>query len=135
MNALTSRVSAPLAVCLLGAAIAGLMLFRSPQATVTPAPSTSATSGDEPTSPTGDVATIEIAGFAFDGASVVSAGQTISVPNADSAPHTLTSVDGLFDTGLIDGGGEGSLVAPAAPGTYAYFCALHPSMTGTFTVG
>lgn len=135
MTALTSRVSAPLAVCLLGATIAGLMLFRSPQATAPPAPATSSSTGDEPTSATGDVATIEIAGFAFDGASAVVAGQTISVPNADSAPHTLTSVDGSFDTGVIDGGGEGSLVAPTTPGTYAYFCSLHPSMTGSFTVG
>ena len=38
-------------------------------------------------------------------------------------------------TGVIGGGESGSLVAPTAPGSYAFFCALHPSMTGTLTVG
>ena len=148
MNALISRVSAPLAVCLVGAAIAGLSLLRSPQPTAAPpAPAATPTTvaADPADDPGGDVpaedtpaepvaARLDIAGFAFSGAETVAPGQAITIANADGTPHTVTSVDGAFDTGLIDGGGSGELTAPTAPGTYAYFCSLHPSMTGTLVV-
>lgn len=142
MNALTSRVSLPLTVCIIGFGIAGLMLLRSPQ-TATPAPAPApqevAEPGTEPAADPGPVelaaARVDISGFAYAGQTSVAAGQAITVANADGAPHTLTSVDGAFDTGVIGGGESGSLVAPTAPGSYAFFCALHPSMTGTLTVG
>ena len=129
MNALTSRVSAPLAVCLLGAAIAGVMLFRSPSST------TDSTPYAPPEAEGVEAAAIDIVDFAFSGATDATPGQPIAITNSDTAPHTLTSVDGAFDTGLIDGGGAAGFAAPTQPGTYAYFCALHPSMTGTLVVG
>ena len=42
--------------------------------------------------------------------------------------------DGLFDTGNIDPGGSATFVVPSEPGSFAFFCAVHPSMTGTLTV-
>ena len=133
MTTLTSRVSWPLAVCLVGFAIAGLALLRSPQSTTPAAPVVDA---GQPAPVTEQAAArIDIAGFAFDGQTTVSPGQTLTVANADGAPHTLTAVDGSFDTGVIQGGGASTLTAPLTPGSYAFFCSLHPSMTGTLTVG
>ena len=133
MNALTSRVSLPLMVCIVAFGIAGVALLRSPQ-TATPTSTPPAAVAD-PAPVELATARIDIAGFAFDGQTAVAPGQTISVVNTDGAPHTLTSVDGAFDTGVIGGGESGGFTAPAAPGTYAFFCSLHPSMTGTLTVG
>lgn len=78
-------------------------------------------------------ATITIADFAFTAPAAVASGQPIVVTNNDSAPHTLTFVDGSLDTGTIDAGGQAQLTAPA-PGTYAFFCEIHPSMTGELVV-
>ena len=133
MTTLTSRVSWPLTVCLVGFAIAGLALLRSPETTTPAAPVADA--GQPAPAAEQAAARIEIAGFAFDGQTSVSPGQTITIANADGAPHTLTAVDGSFDTGVIQGGGATTLAAPLAPGSYAFFCSLHPSMTGTLTVG
>ena len=132
MNALTSRVSLPLAVCIVAFGIAGVALLRSPQ-TGAPTPAPPAAVAD-PAPVELATARIDIAGFAFGGQTAVAPGQTITVVNADGAPHTLTSVDGLFDTGVLGGGEGGSFAAPTAPGSYAFFCSLHPSMTGTLTV-
>ncbi|MEM7285294.1 MAG: cupredoxin domain-containing protein [Actinomycetota bacterium] len=129
-----SRVSWPLAICLIGFAVAGLALFRSPETTTPAAPVADA---GQPATTADQVAAarIDIAGFAFGGQTTVSTGQTVTVANADGAPHTLTAVDGSFDTGVIQGGASATLTAPLAPGSYAFFCSLHPSMTGTLTVG
>ena len=82
----------------------------------------------------GQAAAITIEGFAFGGTTVVSPGQSVTVENLDSAPHTVTAVDGSFDTGTIDGGGSTTLTLPTEPGTYEFFCAIHPSMVATVTV-
>src|SRR5581483_1121914 len=39
--------------------------------------------------------------------------------------HTVTSVDGLWDTGLKQGGETATFTAPATPGTYKFYCRLH----------
>ena len=54
--------------------------------------------------------------------------------NADAAAHTLTAKDGAFDTGSVDQGAITSFTAPAVPGTYEFFCEIHPSMTGSLVV-
>lgn len=65
----------------------------------------------------------------------VKSGTAITVTNHDSVPHTVTSdVAGTFNSGNVAGGAEGSLTAPSADGTYAFHCAIHPSMKGTLTV-
>lgn len=79
-------------------------------------------------------AQVQIADFTI--ASVaVAPGATIQVNNLDGVPHTFTANDGAFDSGTLGGGAAGTLVAPTAPGSYAVFCAIHPSMTATLTVG
>ena len=63
---------------------------------------------------------------------VVQAGGKVTWQNEDSAPHTATADDGSFDTGAIE---EGKLVrAFKEPGTFTYFCEIHPRMHGTVEV-
>ena len=131
---MTSRVSVTLVVCLIGAAVATIMLFRpasDPLADLTATESIPPADApaDTPANPQ-----IVIEGFAFGGDLTVPAGSAVSVSNADGAPHSLTSTDGLFDTGVLDGGAAGTFSAPSAPGTYQVFCVVHPSMTATVTV-
>lgn len=53
--------------------------------------------------------------------------------NRDSAPHTATADDGSFDTGTIE---TGKLKSESfkQPGSYPYFCEIHPEMRGTVEV-
>lgn len=75
-----------------------------------------------------------ISDFAFQPGSIaVTAGDTISWTNDDAAPHTATADDGSFDTGQLAKGASGSHTFTTA-GTFAYHCAIHPSMHGTVTV-
>jgi plastocyanin len=75
---------------------------------------------------------ITISGFEFDGATV-EAGATVAVSNEDTTPHTVTGDDGDFEVS-VSGGEEGEITAPSEPGSYAYHCAIHSSMTGTLVV-
>jgi len=95
---------------------------------------TTTTAAPAPTeAPAGDAAVITIADFDFGEPLTVSVGQTVTIVNEDGAPHTWTSVDGVFDSGRLAGGDEFTFVFEE-PGTYDFFCEIHPSMTGTITV-
>ena len=74
-----------------------------------------------------------IAGFAFADMLRIKAGQTITWTNNDPVPHTVTSDDGLWDSGDIATGKSFSKRFEL-PGTYAYHCGNHPSMQGTIVV-
>jgi plastocyanin len=75
---------------------------------------------------------VSIEGFEF-AAQPVAADSSFEVENNDSAEHTFTADDGAFDVDIA--GGETETVdAPAEPGTYAFHCELHSSMTGELTV-
>ncbi|MEL6890302.1 MAG: cupredoxin domain-containing protein [Actinomycetota bacterium] len=104
-------------------------VYGTPAQDGTPAaPATPAPAAAEPVA-------ITIADFAFGGATNVAAGGSIAVTNVDSAPHTLTFDDGSVNTGNLSQGDTVLLTAPTAPGTYSFFCAIHPSMTGSIVVG
>lgn len=64
---------------------------------------------------------------------VVQAGGKVIWQNEDTAPHTATADDGSFDTGIIEKGKLGS-AAFKEPGTFTYFCEVHPTMHGTVEV-
>ncbi len=53
--------------------------------------------------------------------------------NNHSYAHTTTSDTGLWDSGSLDDGRQFGYTF-YTPGTYAYHCTIHPSMTGTITV-
>jgi hypothetical protein len=58
-------------------------------------------------------------------------GDRVTWVNDDEIEHNATN--GSFDTGLL-AQGESASVRFTAPGTYAFFCTPHPSMTGTVIV-
>ncbi|HET9677014.1 MAG TPA: cupredoxin domain-containing protein [Solirubrobacterales bacterium] len=64
---------------------------------------------------------------------VVQAGGKVTWQNEDTAPHTATADDGSFDTGVIEKGKLGSATFKE-PGTFTYFCEVHPTMHGTVEV-
>ncbi len=76
---------------------------------------------------------IEISGFAF-ASTPVTPGATVVAANRDAEPHTVTAVDGAFDSGPIATATAISFIAPATPGTYRIVCTIHPSMSGQLVV-
>jgi len=78
---------------------------------------------------------IQIQGFAFRPARCsVAAGTSLRFQNLDSAPHTAMAEGGGFDTGALNPGDTSAPIALTQPGTYAYFCRIHPSMRGVIEV-
>ena len=69
----------------------------------------------------------------------ISAGGTVTFVNSDTAPHTVTSgtatdgPDGVWDSSLIMIDMSYSVTLDN-PGTYDYFCMVHPWMDGTVIV-
>jgi plastocyanin len=77
---------------------------------------------------------IAIQSFAFAPSTLsVSTGTTVTWTNLDPFSHTTTSDSTAWDSGTLEGGASFSIEFIAA-GTYAYHCAVHPSMRGTVTV-
>jgi plastocyanin len=78
---------------------------------------------------------IEIKDFAFNPQTItVKSGEKITWINHDEEPHTVVSVGKKFQKSSgLDTDQEFSIIA-GAPGTYEYFCSVHPKMTGTIVV-
>jgi plastocyanin len=64
----------------------------------------------------------------------ITAGSTVTWTNGTGPTHTATSDTGAWTTGNIAPGGTSVAVTFPAAGTFAYHCAIHPSMTGTVIV-
>jgi plastocyanin len=87
-----------------------------------------------PGSPVPAAAEVSLAGRAFQPADVtVPAGAAVRWLNDDSEGHTVTAVDGSFNSGVLTVGNEFTETFET-PGSFAYFCAIHPEMRGTVTV-
>ena len=86
----------------------------------------------------GRTVTVSMEDNYFDQANItVEPGTTVTWVQNGNNPHTTTSYDGLWDSGLIAGGSGGSFSFTFnEPGTYAYFCRPHEAlgMVGTVTV-
>jgi plastocyanin len=77
---------------------------------------------------------VAIADFAYTPATLtITAGDTVTWTNQDSAVHTATSTTGAFDSGDLAQGESYSLTF-TAPGTFAYLCTPHPEMTAQIVV-
>jgi len=63
----------------------------------------------------------------------VKAGATVTWSNEDDVPHTVASSSKVFKSTALDTGGKFSFTF-TTPGTYDYFCSLHPHMTGAVVV-
>ncbi|HEY5708678.1 MAG TPA: cupredoxin family copper-binding protein [Solirubrobacterales bacterium] len=107
-----------------------------------PAPSaesaeTESPAGENAPAPSGEAVRSEkvtISDFEYDPETVtVQAGGKVIWQNEDSTEHTATLDDGSFTTGAL---AEGKLKSESfkTPGTYTYFCEIHPQMKGTVEV-
>jgi plastocyanin len=74
--------------------------------------------------------TVRIGNLTFVPQSVtVSVGTTVTWINGDDLPHTVVAVDKTFRSKPLDTGDSFSFTFAKA-GEYAYFCSIHPMMTG-----
>ena len=60
-------------------------------------------------------------------------GTTVTWVNKDDVPHTVTSTDKKFKPRALDTD-ERFAFTFSAPGTYSYFCSIHPHMAGKIIV-
>jgi plastocyanin len=78
---------------------------------------------------------VKIDNFSFGPATLtIPAGTTVRWTNRDDIPHTVVSDDKTaFKSKALDTDEQFSYTF-AKPGTYKYFCSIHPHMTGTIVV-
>jgi amicyanin len=88
----------------------------------------------DPTPPAGPTAQVKIDNFTFGPVELtVAAGTTVTWINRDDIPHTVVSVDKVFKSSALDTD-ESFTYTFTQPGTYPYFCSIHPKMTGKVVV-
>ena len=87
---------------------------------------------DLPTPSTANQVMVE--NFSFQpGTLTVKAGTTVTWVNHDDEPHTVNENNKTFKSGTLDTDAKFSYKF-TSPGTYSYFCSLHPRMTGQIIV-
>jgi plastocyanin len=89
----------------------------------------------EPEVATADTHGVSVDNFSFAPTTAsVAVGSTMTWTNRDDIPHTIVSTEQKFKSPVLDTGEQFSHRFDA-PGTYKYFCSLHPRMTGQIVVG
>jgi len=79
-------------------------------------------------------AEVKIDNFSFSPAALtVAAGTTVTWINHDDIPHTVVTDDHVFKSKVLDTDEKFSYTFNR-PGTYPYFCSVHPKMTGKVIV-
>lgn len=77
---------------------------------------------------------IKIDNFTFTPTSItVPVGSTVRWSNHDDIPHTVVSEDKSFMSKALDTDDNFSFTF-TKPGTYSYYCSIHPRMTGKIIV-
>jgi plastocyanin len=105
------------------AAIIAIVLLVAGTPTVTAADQSSAASAE-----------VKIDNFVFGPQTItVPVGATVTWTNKDDIPHTSVSTDGVFKSKVLDTDEKFSYTFTKA-GTYAYYCTIHPKMTGKIVV-
>ncbi len=85
------------------------------------------------TKPKADTA-VKIDNFSFTPQTLtVHSGTTVTWINKDDVPHTVTSNEKKFKSPALDTD-ERFTFTFSAPGTYNYYCSIHPHMTGRIVV-
>jgi plastocyanin len=87
------------------------------------------------TPPPGEVSDVSIENFLFGPSDLtVSVGETIRWTNKESGiPHDTTADEGLWESETLRPGDQFEFTF-TEPGTYTYFCSIHPNMRATITV-
>ena len=89
-------------------------------------------SADEAVNPPG--VAVKIDNFTFGPSKLVIArGTTVTWTNGDDIPHTIVATDKSFKSRVLDTDETFSYTFDN-PGTYAYFCSIHPHMMGEVMV-
>jgi plastocyanin len=77
---------------------------------------------------------IKVDNFTFSPATVtVPENSTVTWTNKDDVPHVIASTDGVFRSKGLDTDDHYSYKF-TKPGTYSYYCSVHPKMTGKIVV-
>ena len=77
---------------------------------------------------------VQVDNFTFGPATLtVPVNSTVTWVNKDDLPHTVASSDGVFKSKALDTDDKYSYTF-SKPGTYGYFCSIHPKMVGTIVV-
>jgi plastocyanin len=77
---------------------------------------------------------VKIDNFSFSPATItVPAGTTVRWTNRDDIPHTVVNDKETFKSKTLDTDDQYSYTF-TKPGTYEYFCSIHPKMTGKVIV-
>jgi len=118
------------------AACAGSSPDSAPDTTVS-APDTTVSAPDTTVSapPSGEPSEVSIENFQFGpGDLTVAVGETITWTNNESGiPHDTTADEGLWESETLRPGDQFEFTF-TEPGTYTYFCSIHPNMKATITV-
>jgi plastocyanin len=82
----------------------------------------------------GDQVTVKIDNFTFEPDKLtVKAGTTVTWINEDDIPHTVVATNKAFRSKALDTDDKFSFTF-ATPGSYEYFCSLHPHMKAMVVV-
>ncbi|SRR6266702_4647933 len=93
-----------------------------------------AAAGLAPSSAGAEETTVKIDNFAFAPEQLtVKAGTTVTWTNEDDIPHTVVATGRAFKSKALDTDDKFSFTF-TTPGSYEYFCSLHPHMKAMVTV-
>jgi amicyanin len=81
-----------------------------------------------------DTTEVKIDNFSFGPTELkVPVGTTVTWTDRDDIPHTVVSTEKVFKSKVLDTDEKFSFTF-SKPGTYEYFCSIHPKMTGKIVV-
>jgi plastocyanin len=99
-----------------------------------------ATDDPAPTAPAGDAVVIVAKDLAFQTTEVtVPADEPVSIvlDNQEGAPHNIAVKDAsgaeVFKGEIVSNQKAADMLPPLAPGSYTFWCEVHPDMQGTIT--
>lgn len=110
----------------------GFLLSACSSAKPTTAQTNQNSSSSATSQPAANAVTIQNMAFTPNNVTV-KVGQTVSWSNQDAVAHTVTSNTSAFESGNLARGKTYSFTFTKT-GTFPYYCAIHPSMTGQVTV-
>jgi plastocyanin len=85
-------------------------------------------------SATAETRAVKIDNFTYGPAEItVPVGTTVTWANHDDIPHTVVSPDKVFKSKVLDTDEKFSYTF-STPGTFPYFCSIHPKMIGKVVV-
>ena len=83
----------------------------------------------------GSTSTVSIDNFSFTPATItVKAGTTVTWTNKDDIPHGIGATNNAFPKSKALDTDDSYSFTFTTPGTYQYFCYLHPKMVGSIVV-